>query len=71
MAGLSLFGDLRLALESTAAISITHRLESAKIIPDVGGNPHHLLGAVTRQGIDWIEGSGDRLRVFTMATTTS
>ena len=71
LAGLALFGDLRPALESADDISIRHRLESAKVIPDAGGNPHHLLGAVTRQGIDWIEATGDRRRVFTLATTTS
>tara|TARA_Y100000815_G_scaffold117089_1_gene105691 strand:+ start:1383 stop:2963 length:1581 start_codon:yes stop_codon:yes gene_type:complete len=71
LAGLALFGDLRPALESADDISIRHRLESAKVIPDAGGNPHHLLGAVTRQGIDWIEATGDRRRVFALATTTS
>lgn len=51
-------------------IEVHHRLESVKIIPDAGHNPHHLLGAVTRAGIDAVEGVGDRRRTFAMANTT-
>jgi Subtilase family len=70
LAGLALFGDLTAALQTMNPIHVRHRLESAKIIPDAGHNPHHLLGAVTRKGINAAEATGDRRRTFTMASTT-
>jgi Subtilase family len=70
LAGLTLFGDLTIALQNMTPIRITHRLESAKIIPDAGQNPHHLLGAMTRAGINAAEAVGDRRRTFAMASTT-
>jgi hypothetical protein len=70
MAGLVLYGDLRLALESLGDIQIPHRLESAKVLPDAGENPHHLLGSVTRKGIDEIEKRAERRRFFGLASTT-
>lgn len=71
MAGLALYGDLTLALQSVGTIEIRHRLESAKIIPDAGHNPHHLLGARTRDAINAAETSGPRRRIFSMASTTT
>lgn len=71
MAGLALYGDLTLALQSVRPIEIRHRLESAKIIPDAGHNPHHLLGARTRDAINAAETSGPRRRTFAMASTTT
>lgn len=70
LAGLALFGDLTTAVQTMNPIQVRHRLESAKIIPDAGHNPHHLLGAVTRKGINAAETNGDRRRTFTLATTT-
>jgi hypothetical protein len=70
MAGLALFGDLTTALSATNTLTLRHRLESVKVIPDAGLNPHHLLGAVTRRGIDAAETSGERRRVFTLASST-
>lgn len=70
LAGLALFGDLTTAVQSVNPIQVRHRLESVKIIPDAGHNPHHLLGAVTRKGINAAEVTGDRRRAFTMANTT-
>lgn len=70
LAGLALYGDLTLALQTMLPIKIRHRLESAKIIPDAGHNPHHLLGALTRAGINAAEATGDRRRTFAMASTT-
>ncbi len=70
LAGLALYGDLTTALQTMHPIQVRHRLESAKIIPDAGHNPHHLLGAVTRKGINAVETNGDRRRTFTLATTT-
>jgi hypothetical protein len=70
MAGLALYGDLTTALETAAPFDIPHRLESVKVIPDAGINPHHLLGAVTRRGIDAVEVGVDRDRVFVLASST-
>ncbi|MBB4402914.1 MULTISPECIES: S8 family peptidase [Rhizobium/Agrobacterium group] len=70
LAGLALFGDLSTALQTTLPITIGHRLESAKIIPDAGHNPHHLLGTVTRKGINAAEAAAVRRRTFCLASTT-
>ncbi len=70
MAGAVLFGDLRTHLNSTAAINVPHRLESAKVIPDAGHNPYHLLGDRTQKAINAVEVEPDRLRTFALATTT-
>jgi Subtilase family len=70
LAGLSLYGDLTVALQNMLPIQIKHRLESAKIIPDAGYNPHHLLGAMTRAGINAAEIVAARRRTFTIASTT-
>ena len=70
MAGLALFGDLRPHLNSASAIAINHRLESSKVIPDVGVNPHHLLGDRTQKAVNAVEVEPDRLRTFVLANTT-
>lgn len=69
LAGLALFGDLTIPLQSAHAVVVAHRLESVKLMPDAGQNPHHLLGAVTRQAINAVEVT-QRRRTFTMAATT-
>lgn len=69
LAGLALFGDLTNPLASPAPVTVGHRLESVKLLPDAGVNPHHLLGAVTRRAIDAVEVTSRR-RTFTMAATT-
>ena len=70
MAGLSLYGDLTVALQTMLPIHIRHRLELAKIIPDAGENPYHLLGALTRAGVNATEVMRARRRTFAMASTT-
>lgn len=71
MAGLCLYGDLTLALQQNLPFDILHRLEAVKVIPDAGQNPHHLLGAVTRAGVNAVETEAvDRLRTFALPTTT-
>lgn len=71
LAGLALFGDLTTAIQAMDPLQVRHRLESAKIIPDAGHNPHHLLGAVTRKGVNAVEANGGRRRTYMLATTTS
>lgn len=70
MAGLALYGDLSLSLQQVNPISVNHRLESVKLLPDAGVNPHHLLGAVTRNAINVVEQTHPRRRTFTMASST-
>lgn len=70
MGGLALFGDLTPKLHQANPVSVANRLESVKLLPDAGMNPHHLLGAVTRQGVNTVEQNGPRRRTFTMTTTT-
>ena len=70
MGGLALFGDLTPKLHQANPVSVLNRLESVKLLPDAGMNPHHLLGAVTRQAINTVEQVGHRRRTFTMTTTT-
>ena len=70
MGGLALFGDLTQKLHQANPVMVMNRLESVKLLPDAGMNPHHLLGAVTRQAINAVEQVGPRRRTFTMTTTT-
>ena len=70
LAGLALFGDLYSALQGMLPVTVRHRLESSKVIPDAGQNPHHLLGAVVRNAINAVELRADRRRTFVLASTT-
>lgn len=70
MGGLALFGDLTPKLHQANPVSVVNRLESVKLLPDAGMNPHQLLGAVTRQAINAVEQVGSRRRTFTMTSTT-
>ncbi|SFQ74494.1 S8 family peptidase [Donghicola eburneus] len=70
MGGLALFGDLTQKLHQMNPVAVVNRLESVKLLPDAGMNPHHLLGAITKQAINAVEQVGPRRRTFTMTTTT-
>ena len=70
MAGLALYGDLNPNLHQANPITVSNRLESIKLLPDAGINPHHLLGAVTRNAVNAVEQINPRRRTFTMTTTT-
>lgn len=75
MSGLSIYGDLKLVPSSTQVISIEHRLESVKILPDVPG----AMGAFSFENGDlMIRASNvvetvapDRRRVYCLAVTTT
>jgi hypothetical protein len=69
LAGLALYGDLTAQLQNMHPLTVGHRLESVKLMPDAGVNPHHMLGVVTRHAIDAVEVT-PRRRTFTMAATT-
>ncbi len=70
MAGIALFEDLAAKLTSNDAIEISHRLESAKIVPPaaLGTNPPELYGVITADAAARVEiAAPDRQRVFLMA----
>lgn len=70
LAGLCLFGDMLPVIQSNIPVRVSHRLESAKIIPDAGQNPHHLLGAVVLNAVNAVEVNDERGRTFSLASTT-
>lgn len=71
MAGIALYDGISEILESSHSYSITHSLESSKIIPDSGENEPALYGAITLDVISQQEISNpDRLRVNCMAVTS-
>jgi len=50
---------------------VPYRMESVKIFPPVGQNPHELLGAITAGGVAKVEiAQPHRKRVFCIATST-
>jgi hypothetical protein len=71
MAGAALYGDLMPLLAGNGAVSLTHVLESVKVLPDVGENEPKLYGAITRESIARVEVQvPDRRRAFCMAVTS-
>ena len=72
MAGLALFGDLAPHLAGVDVPSLSHRLESVKILPPDGFDPteERLYGASTKQAVALPETERpDRRRVFCLAVT--
>lgn len=71
MAGLALFGDVSEAVAETGPVRLTHRLESAKILPPPpGDNALELYGAVTADAANYVEiQSPNRRRVYSLAVT--
>ncbi|WP_189338542.1 S8 family peptidase [Sphingobium sp. SCG-1] len=72
MAGLALHGDLTASLGDRSTPRLKHRLESVKIMPPRGFDPHepHNYGPVTQSAISLPEISApDRGRIFCMAVT--
>lgn len=72
MAGTALYGDLTPLLESGDSVSITHILESVKILPHDGENEPHLWGYITAQGVSRAEiQAPERKRSYCMAVTAT
>lgn len=72
MAGLSLHGDLTYRLASRLPYSLSHRLESIKILPPPGQPPteERFYGSVTKSAVSIAEANHpNRRRVFCMAVT--
>lgn len=71
MAGVALYGDLSVALNSAQHIALPHRLESVKILPPKGQNAPKLWGSVAIESVGRVEvAKADRKRVFAMMTTS-
>lgn len=72
MAGLALHGDLSIPLASQDLHLVPHRLESVKILPDVGQNSPHLYGWTADESVRLIEQAGAGVqRSFSMMTTAN
>jgi hypothetical protein len=72
MAGLALYGDLVPLLEDAGPVMLSHRLESAKILPPNGTNDPELYASVTAEATSRPEiEAPQRRRVFSMAVTSS
>ena len=73
MAGVAAFGNLRSALASSGIVTLTHRLESVKILPPGRTeNPQGLWGHVTAQSVSIAEiQAPERKRIICMAVTAT
>ncbi len=71
MAGAAAYGDLLSLLDGSSRADVSHRLESAKIIPpSPDGNPKGLWGHLTWRGLSLAEiGAPQRKRVICLAIT--
>jgi len=71
MAGIAIYRDLVEKLSSRESIEIAHKVESVKILPDVGANAPQLYGAITRQAVSLAEIENPRAeRAICMAVTS-
>lgn len=72
MAGTALFGDLAQRLQETGAFTLTHRLESVRILPRRGANDPDLYGALTQQAVSLAEiAAPQRPRVVCLSVTAT
>lgn len=71
MSGLALLGDLTPLLAGQDQVSLTHCLESVKILPDHGGNDPDLYGYITAEAVSRAEiQAPERNRAFCLAVTS-
>ena len=71
LSGIALYGDLTDVLAGTGQINLTHRLESIKVLPDLGANNPDLYGAITAQAISRAEiVAPNRPRTICLALTS-
>ena len=70
MAGVALYGDLGEVLTSDEIIQLKHRLESVRVLPEIGRNPKRLYGSITQESVYRVETKKPHhLRNFCMAIT--
>ena len=71
MAGIILYNNLQDALESGDPITVNHKIESVKILPNRGQNPRDLYGAYTQEAVLKAEiDNPDKKRIMCMAVTS-
>lgn len=71
LSGIALYGDLTDVLASAGPITVKHRLESVKIVPDQGANDPDLYGAITAQAVARAEiVAPERPRAICLAVTS-
>lgn len=72
MAGLAAYGDLTPLVESDSQVTLSHRLESVKILPRFGSNEPEHYGSITQEAMSQAEiNAPERKRVFALAVTAS
>ena len=70
MAGLALYGDVQQCLLDSQSVTLFHRLESVKILPDTSSNEPELYGEITAQAVLRPEvAAAVRNRAFLLAVT--
>ena len=70
MAGLAAYGDLTPLLDSDEQVTLSHRLESVKILPRHGHNEPEHYGSITQEAMSQAETNApERQRVFALAIT--
>jgi len=70
MAGIALYGPLTETLMSGSPVTLTHRLESVKILPRLGENDPDLYGDITQEAVSRAEITApNRKRVGCLAVT--
>lgn len=71
MSGLALYGDLTPHLVGNDQVTLTHKLESVKILPDRGQNDPDLYGYITASAVGVAEVQAPlRKRAFCLAVTS-
>jgi hypothetical protein len=72
MAGLALYGPLDTALLASTRVTLQHRLESVKLLPDSDQPPHDpdFYGLVTAEAVAAPEAVSSRRRAYCMPITT-
>lgn len=72
MAGVALYGDLKVALENMEDMQLSHSLESIKVLPEGDKNEPELYGSITSDSISnlYIDAEVNRQRIICMAITT-
>lgn len=73
MAGVTLYGDLKSAIETFDKVNIPYALESVKILPDIGENEPELYGYITVNSISNLyikDEHKEKHRIVCMAIST-
>ncbi|ABM29787.1 S8 family peptidase [Nitratidesulfovibrio vulgaris] len=71
MAGIATYGNLADALAANGRFTVSHQLESCKILPRQGENPPKLYGLITKMATATVEDAApDYTRLFCMPITT-